>query len=281
MSRIALAPLLVGLSVPALAGVPGEEKAIISGHAAIEHDAEARDPLAVGGELRVILPQDLDFRVRLVHTRLPPRDIESFMRANPQPPDATAPGSLAFSRWESRFQAGWSLHATERDPGLRLRLAGLGVISGTSGATAKLDPIGWSPDYTAAFQAGPTATIGWATPLSDRPTSALLDVRLGGSIAVPITAGGGRIGRGDEDRAFALTVDDRTFGSAGLVGRETRAWVEGNVTWRRLIVTGELGLEHNARSAVRRARAASPSWDVVDAPERVAPHAAVLVGVIF
>jgi len=281
MHRAALIAALAPLSLPAFAGVPGDGKTIVSGHATAVHDAEARDPLAIGGELRVAFPIDLDLRGRLLHSRLPPRDIEDFMRANPEPSDASVPARLAFSRWESRLQAGWSLRATERDAGLRIRLAAQGVIAGTAGASVKLDPIGWSPDYTASFHLGPVATIGWATPLADSPTSALLDVRLGASLVSPISAGGGRLARGPEERAFALTVDDETFRAAGLLGRESRAWIEGNLIHRRLVLSAEIGLEHNARSAVRRARGASPNWGVADVPEKVAPHAAIQVGVIF
>lgn len=281
MHRATLTMALATVSLPAFAGVPGEGKTIVSGHVTAVHDAEARDPLAIGGELRFLFPIDLDLRASLLHSRLPPRDIEDFMRANPEPADASVPSRLAFSRWESRLQAGWSLRATERDAGLRIRLAGLGVIAGTAGAGVKLDPIGWSPDYTASFHLGPLATIGWATPLSDSPTSALLDVRLGASLAAPISAGGGRIGRGADDRAFALTVDDEVFRARGLLGRESRAWLEGNLIHRRLVLSAEIGLEHNARSAVRRARGASPNWGVADVPEKVAPHAAIQIGVLF
>jgi hypothetical protein len=280
--------LRAALLVPALltplaaaAGVPGDDAPIFSGHLVGELDADARGPIGLGGELRLQSPADLDLRARLVHTRLPPKDIEQYMLDNPEPAGADVPDSLAFSRWEARLQAAWSLRATERDAGLRLRAGAVGVIGGTAGATARLGPIGWSPDYTTALQLGPAVAVGWATPLSDDPGSALLDARLGASVAMPFAAGGGRLAAGEEDRAFALTVDDRTFRPAGLVGRESRAWIESTLTWRHLVIGAELGLEHNARSAVRRARAASPTWGVADVPEKVAPHAAVTVGVIF
>lgn len=276
-------PILLAalLSSPALAGVPGEGEPVVSGLATGVYDAEARDPLALGAELRAAFPFDLELRGRLLHSRLPPRDIEAFMLDNPNPSDASIPDSVAHSRWESRLQTLWSLDATEREAGPRIRAGGLGVIAGTSGAARRLGPIGWSPDYTASFHLGPTAAVGWATPLGEAPDSALLDVRLGASLAMPISAAGGRLGLGAEDRAFALTVDDDVFTPAGLLGRESRAWVEGTLVHKRLILGLEVGLEHNARSAVRRARGASPTWDVEDRPERVAPHAALQVGVIF
>ncbi|TVQ94076.1 MAG: hypothetical protein EA397_02905 [Deltaproteobacteria bacterium] len=269
------------LATPAFAGVPGEDKPVVSGLATAVYDADARDPLAIGGELRAAFPFDLELRGRLLHTRTPPRSIEDFMRANPEPSDAQVPESLAYSRWESRLQAFWSLDATERETGPRVRAGALGVIAGTSGASRRLGPIGWSPDYTASFQLGPSAAVGWATPLRDTPEAALLDVRLGGSLAMPITAGGGRLSISSEDRAFALTVDDDVFSPSGLLGRESRAWVEGTLIHRRLIFGLEVGLEHNARSAVRRARAGSPNWNIEDTPERVAPHAAVQFGLLF
>lgn len=280
MHRAALTLALMAPALPAAAGVPGDDAPIVSLHGTAVHDGEARDPLALGGELRAAFPFDLDLRGRLLHSRLPPREIEDDMRASPVPSDAEVPDRLAYSRWEARLQAGWSHHATERTSGLRMRAAALGIITGDSGATRKLEPIGWSPDYTAAFKFGPTLAIGWAAPLADTPTAALLDVRLGASLALPVTAGGGRLSN-LEDYPWVLEIDDQTYRPAQLTGRETRAWIEGNLTYKRLILSAELGLEHNARSAVRRARIDSPDWDVTDTPEKVAPHIAIQVGAIF
>lgn len=281
--------LLCVTALPAisLAGLPGEGEAVTSIHAAGVLDANARGGLGLGAEVRSALPlsdsaavPDLELRAGAVHTRLPPKDVEAFMKANPEPADASVPDSLAFSRWEARLAASAAWGATSREPGPRLRAGLLGIVDGTAGAARRLEPIGWASDYTASLRLGPVASVGWAIPLGDAVDDPLIDVRLGGSWAVPASAGGGRLAS-EAERDFVLTVDDQTFGSAGIVGREVRTWLGADVLLDGLTVGAEVGLEHTARSAVARARARSESWDVQDVPEQIDPHVRVTVGWTF
>jgi hypothetical protein len=286
--------LLLFLPVPALAGLPGEGEPIVSVHAAGVSDSQARTPVGLGAEVRAAIPlseaelvPDLEFRAGLVHTRLPPAENEAFILANPGDPDAEVPDAIRFSRWESRLHAFASWGATDRGDAPRVRAGVVGLIDGTAGASRVLDPLGWSPDYTASFRAGPSAAVGWALPLGEDIGDPLLDVRVGASVLVPLSAGGGLLAGSADDRDFVLVVEDGcdvgdcVFGPAAVIGRETRAWAEGTLTVDHFVAGLELGLEHNARSAVTRARGRSPVWDTADLPEQADPYVRLTVGWMF
>jgi hypothetical protein len=281
-----LLPVLFTLfATNAWAGQPGSGDAVgMLGASALLDDA-ARVPLGLGIEGRVsadiVSDLGLDLRGELLHTRLPPRSLESFMLENPDPAaPGPVPDSVRFSQWEGRMALAAAFRPTSREAGLRARLGVLGVLSGSAGATAALSPIGWDPDYTAAFRAGPVGAVGLAIPIGGEVGDPLIDVRLGGSWAIPVAAAGGLVG-GAEPPSWLLTVDGTEYQASDLVGREARGWVEGTATWGAWFAGAQVGLEHNARSTIARARALSPDWEVSDIPEKVAPHAQVTVGFVF
>lgn len=282
--------LIALLPLPALAARPGEDGTVTTLGLAAGLDTYSRHDVGFGVDARVAIPvnperavvPDVELRGTLLNTRLPPKNIESFIRGTgdgsgePIPDDA----KLDYAHWQARVQALASWGATSRELGLRARVGGLFVVDGDSGAVGRLGPYGWEPDYTAAMRLGLTGAAGIGVPLGDEIGDPLLDLRLGGSLAAPIMAGGGRLAD-DEFRDFALTVDDQLFEPTGFVGREARVWGEATAVFDRLSVSVEIGLEHTARSAISRARAESDSWDWVDEPAVAEPHGAITVGWVF
>lgn len=275
----------------ATAGVPGEDAPIVSVHADGITDSQARSPLGLGAGIRVAIPladdtwvPDLELRFGAVHSTLPPKEIEAFILDNPAP-DSTVPESIRFSRWEARFSALASWSATERTEAPRVRAGLVGLVDGTAGAQRALDPIGWGPDYSRSLRMGPTAAVGWAMPFGDEIGDPMLDVRIGGSVLQPVAAGGGLLSSDLRDEV--LTVEegcdgaDCSFAATGWIGRETRAFAEGTFTVDHFVAGVELGLEHNARSPITRARARSPRWDTQDVPETADPYVRVTVGWMF
>jgi hypothetical protein len=287
MHRTSLLALL--LPAAALAGPPGSGDPVTTVIVGAETDTDARLPIGLGGEVRLAIPlaespdvPALELRASGLHTRQPPAEIEDFMKEVASEQGFTElPDKLAWSRWESRLQAMASWGATSREGGLRLRAGAVGVVAGSVGSTTQLEPIGWDANFTASLHLGPTAAVGLAVPFGDDLGDPLLDVRLGTSWALPVSTGGGTMSGPAVDREWTLTVDDRTYSSRALIGRESRAWVEAGLIWGQFTVQAELGLEHNAHSAITRARADSPDWDIILEPEAVQPHARLMLGVVF
>jgi len=278
--------LLTLLPLPALAGLPGQDEPVTSIDVRATSDADARVPLSFGAGVGLAVPldqrmlvPDLELRTDLQHNRLPPDDIEAYMRENPAP-DSQVPDRLAYSDLRSRTSIMASWGATSRQAGLRARVGPELLVWGSVGAMDKLEPIGWSPDYTAAGRLGLTGAFGVAVPIGEEIGDPLVDLRLGASLGAPLFASGGGLADPDH-RAWALTVDDVTYDPVDLLGRETRVWGEATFTVDHLRVGARLGFQHAARSRVMKARATSESWDVLDQPETVDPLAQLTVGVVF
>lgn len=286
---VVLSAALLGLALPtsALAGLPGEEAPVLGVDALGTSAADLRSPLSVGGRLTFAAPlhrdplvPDLEARAELTGNRMPPREVEDFMRANPGPDASGGAERIDYTRLQSRMEATASWGATSREPGLRLRVGPLAVIDGDAGAMSALEPVGYAPDYTMSLRAGLTGAFGVALPFGEEIGDPLLDLRLGGSVASPLVVSGGRLDDPDF-RDFALTVDDKTFREEQLAGRESRLWGEATFTVDHFRVGVDLGFNHRARSAIQRARAESPNWEVLDQPQPVDLLGRVTVGAIF
>ncbi|MFK7926935.1 MAG: hypothetical protein AB8H79_02010 [Myxococcota bacterium] len=282
--------LLALLPVPSLAARPGEDGTVTTVAAQVGLETQSRHELGAGASLRFAIPvrpdkaiiPDLEIRTSLMHTRLPPKDAEDTIRklsegiGNPIPSDSR----LDYAHWESRTELLASWGATSRKAGLRARVGGLWTLDGDAGARARLEPHGWMPDYTAATRLGLTGAAGFAVPLGDEIGDPLIDLRVGMSMAAPLSAGGG--GLSDSyDREFTLTADGKLYGAPQLLGRESRIWGEATAVFDRLHIGVELGLEHISRGAVAKARAQDPLWNWVDEPEPPSPHATITVGGVF
>jgi len=122
--------------------------------------------------------------------------------------------------------------------------------------------------------------VGLAIPVGDEVGDALIDVRVGASMAAPLTAGGGGLSDSD-DRTFVLTADGQQYRPVQLLGRESRVWAEATTVFDRFHVGLELGLEHTSRGSVARARARDPLWNWVDKAEPPTPHATITLGWLF
>mgnify|MGYP004174200373 FL=1 len=278
--------LLALLPVPALAGLPGEDEVVSTVDLRASSDADARIPISFGVgagtaiplDSRILVP-DLELRGDLQFNRLPPEEVEAFMRETADA-GSDVPDRLAYTDLRSRISAQASWGATSRESGLRGRVGPLLVVEGNAGAMDRLAPIGWAPDYTASGRLGLTGDFGVAMPFGEEVGDPLLDLRFGASIAAPAFASGGQLSDPD-DRAWALTVDDQTFAPTGLLGRETRAWGDAAFSVDNLRVGLMLGFHHRARSAVVKARAGSENWDVLDQPETIDPLVQLTVGAQF
>ena len=115
--------------------------------------------------------------------------------------------------YQARLTAQWGVGEAQRDAGLRARVGGLLVVGGSAGVQSALEPLGWQADYTRTARLGPAASAGFALPFGDAPSDPLLDLRVGASMAFPVSAGGGALA--GQDRDLVLTVENQSFGSAG------------------------------------------------------------------
>lgn len=265
------------------AGQPGEGNVVSSIDVRVTTDKEARDPMygGIGGSVAAALGKDsklpaVELRGDLQFNRLPPKEIAEFMLDSVG--SDMGIDDVTYSRMRSRWSLAASWGATSRERGWRVRVGPEFLIEGDVGAVGRLEPIGWSPDYTAATRAGLGGAVGYALPFGSDVGDPLLDVRVAGSVLAPLSAGGGTVGA--EDFEF-LEVSGTEFLPVDLLGAESRAWGEATLTVKRLRLGATFGLHHRARSAYMQALSESPDHDVLASPNPVEFLGQASVGVVF
>lgn len=238
---------LLLLPLPALAGLPGEGETVYSVDVRATTDPDTHMPVYGGLGVSAAIPladdetiPDLELRADLQASSFPDNEVRTLLG------DAGV-ADVRYGILRSRLSAMASWGAASRTSGLRLRIGPELLVEGTAGSESYFgDFTGPSSLSTRTLRGGLTGAFGVAVPFGEAPEDPLLDLRFGASVLAPLAAGGGQLGN-ETVRELALTVGDETFASYDTVGRESRAWGEGTVSFDQFRVGLTVGMHHRAR----------------------------------